>query len=260
MLVSHLDRIFSLYWGKENNRKRVICVQGPSTSGKSTISSKIEEILNRRGKKFFILHLDNYYKSLPVSPGIYDFDNPGALNWKNIFSLIEAIHNEGEYLEIYDYSYITSESFGPRVIKNPRPEYLIIEGIYSFYIFSHIFFDMSKYSPLRSNKDNEEVFVENSHSFPNFKVIKLLLTTSKKKMLETRIARDVSERNKTMEQIKFQILNQTWPATERWIYKRRMESDIVIENGIFNTEKMGEFLEALERYFVEEKKISDHCF
>jgi uridine kinase len=63
---------------------RLIIVAGPSSSGKTTTTTKISERLKDSGLSFVLMNLDNYFKNLDQHPkdeyGDYDFETPQALD------------------------------------------------------------------------------------------------------------------------------------------------------------------------------------
>ena len=63
---------------------RMVLVSGPSSSGKTTTTVKIERILQQQGLKFVALNVDNYFFDLEMHPkdefGDYDFETPQALD------------------------------------------------------------------------------------------------------------------------------------------------------------------------------------
>lgn len=63
---------------------RVIIVAGPSSSGKTTTTYKIEQQLKTQGLELVALNLDNYFRDLELHPkdeyGDYDYETPEALD------------------------------------------------------------------------------------------------------------------------------------------------------------------------------------
>ena len=63
---------------------RLIIVAGPSSSGKTTTTIKMEELLSKQGKKLRPFHVDNYFFDLEMHPkdefGDYDYETPQALD------------------------------------------------------------------------------------------------------------------------------------------------------------------------------------
>jgi uridine kinase len=63
---------------------RLVIITGPSSSGKTTTTTKLKHLLTRRGLKLVPLTVDNYFFDLDVHPrdefGDYDFETPQALD------------------------------------------------------------------------------------------------------------------------------------------------------------------------------------
>jgi len=89
-LVAAGDRQFGrqLDWAAEDIFEkqgiRLVFVAGPSSSGKTTTTTKIGERLAKRGIELVTMNLDNYYRDLESHPkdeyGDYDYETPGALD------------------------------------------------------------------------------------------------------------------------------------------------------------------------------------
>ncbi|MBN1384395.1 MAG: response regulator SirA [Elusimicrobia bacterium] len=77
---------------------RLIIVAGPSSSGKTTTTTKISEVLKKKNISFVLLNLDNYFKDLNEHPkdeyGDYDFEAPQALDLplinEHLFNLMKG--------------------------------------------------------------------------------------------------------------------------------------------------------------------------
>jgi len=63
---------------------RMVLVTGPSSSGKTTTTIKIEKRLQKQGLRFVTLNVDHYFFDLEMHPkdefGDYDFETPQALD------------------------------------------------------------------------------------------------------------------------------------------------------------------------------------
>lgn len=74
---------------------RLIIVAGPSSSGKTTTTMKMEEQLSMHGKKLRAFHVDNYFYDLEIHPkdefGDYDYETPQALDIKLINKHLEQL-------------------------------------------------------------------------------------------------------------------------------------------------------------------------
>ena len=69
---------------KRKDKIRIVIVAGPSSSGKTTTTIKLEEHLKENGIRLTSLALDNYFKNLKEHPrdefGDYDFERPESLD------------------------------------------------------------------------------------------------------------------------------------------------------------------------------------
>ncbi|MFH0792443.1 MAG: ATP cone domain-containing protein, partial [bacterium] len=69
---------------KRRDQLRIIIIAGPSSSGKTTTTIKINERLSGHGLEVVALNLDNYFFELDTHPqdefGDYDFERPEALD------------------------------------------------------------------------------------------------------------------------------------------------------------------------------------
>jgi uridine kinase len=74
---------------------RLIIVAGPSSSGKTTTTIKMEEQLSRQGKKLKAINIDNYFFDLEMHPkdefGDYDYETPQALDIELINTHLEQL-------------------------------------------------------------------------------------------------------------------------------------------------------------------------
>lgn len=74
---------------------RLVVVAGPSSSGKTTTTTKISEKLKEKGVDFVLMNLDNYFLDLDQQPrdeyGDYDFEKPEALDLDLINEHLESL-------------------------------------------------------------------------------------------------------------------------------------------------------------------------
>ncbi len=74
---------------------RLIIVAGPSSSGKTTTTIKLEEQLSTHGKKLKAINVDNYFFDLEMHPkdefGDYDYETPQALDIELINEHLEQL-------------------------------------------------------------------------------------------------------------------------------------------------------------------------
>ncbi|KCZ79641.1 hypothetical protein H312_02967 [Anncaliia algerae PRA339] len=240
-----------------SNNILVICVQGPSCSGKSSLIKKVEKFL----PNFTKINLDDYFTTKRKS-NFYNYDDPSGIKWIELLTLIRDILNQKSILSVYSYDFKTSQSHGPFSIEHNKSQYLIIEGVYAYYPFAkpHIqkkFFNKMKQFKCKiingklniRNVRDESTFVLDY----NFSLISILLTSCKEIMIYKKVKRDPEERNITEKCVKAQIKYNTWPATNKYVLSCKEEFDFLIEHGIYNESAIDELLEALRSAL--EKKV-----
>ncbi|KAM0677762.1 hypothetical protein BDAP_001611 [Binucleata daphniae] len=251
----------------EPTQKYVFCIQGSSTSGKSTLANTIYNILQENKIVCEIINLDNYYKSSKLAPeetktrllkkeNCYDFDNPAALDWDKVRNFFVQIQREDEYLDGYKYDYTTEICKGPYKILNKKPNVIILEGIYAFNCLSPKVFAIEEFDVYDSEKVIDNMFTKNEIDFSQYKIVNIRLTMCKSKSLAIRKERDVNLRGKSEEVCNMQFNTQTWPASVKWVSSLEFNDDIRILHGSFNESKIQSLVNAVSDYFckTEQKK------
>ena len=70
--------------GDRRDNLRIVIIAGPSSSGKTTTTTKLDHLLSKKGLSLVPLTVDNYYFDLDMHPkdefGDYDFETPQALD------------------------------------------------------------------------------------------------------------------------------------------------------------------------------------
>ncbi|MBU4310638.1 response regulator SirA [bacterium] len=120
-----------------NQGVRLVIVAGPSSSGKTTTTLKIGEILNEKGVNFYSLSLDNYFKNLEEHPkdeyGDYDFESPQALDLPLINEHLSQLL-EGKRIEIPRYNFKTGKRMRERKrLKLEKNQILLIDSLHGLY-------------------------------------------------------------------------------------------------------------------------------
>lgn len=113
---------------------KLICIAGPSSSGKTTFSNRLRIELMSRGITPLRISLDMYYKKRDLCPkdedGNYDFESIYALDLELFNEHMLALIN-GEEVSLPTFSFETnSVKFGPK-IKIDEKTPIIIEGIHA---------------------------------------------------------------------------------------------------------------------------------
>lgn len=119
---------------KDIENIKLICIAGPSSSGKTTFSNRLRIELMSRGITPLRISLDMYYKKRDLCPkdedGNYDFESIYALDLELFNEHMLALIN-GEEVSLPTFSFETnSVKYGPK-IKIDKKTPIIIEGIHA---------------------------------------------------------------------------------------------------------------------------------
>lgn len=119
-----------------NNKKlKLILLAGPSSSGKTTTSKKLELFLKGFGLNPIAISIDNYFLDRDKTPrlpdGSYDFESLNSINVelfnKNLKDLLD-----GKDVTLPVYNFITGKSeLSDESIKLGEKEILIVEGLHA---------------------------------------------------------------------------------------------------------------------------------
>ena len=93
---------------KQRGEVKIVLISGPSSSGKTTTTIKIGQILSQQGINLIALNVDNYFHDLDKHPkdefGDYDFETPQALDLDLINEQLEGLIKGKEVMTpIYDF-------------------------------------------------------------------------------------------------------------------------------------------------------------
>lgn len=112
---------------------RLVCLAGPSSSGKTTTSKRLSIQLQVYGKNPIALALDDYYVDRELTPrdenGNYDFEALEALDVERINEHLEALL-AGEEVQLPKFDFVTGKRKDGRRLRLSRGDILIIEGIH----------------------------------------------------------------------------------------------------------------------------------
>ncbi len=116
---------------------KMVLITGPSSSGKTTTTIKLEQRLKKRGLRFRALNVDNYFFDLELHPkdefGDYDFETPQALDLPLINEhLRHLVQGEQVMVPYYDFKtgHRTDEQT-PMVLE--KDEILLIDSLHGLY-------------------------------------------------------------------------------------------------------------------------------
>ena len=199
---------------------RLICIAGPSSSGKTTFADRLTHELFSRGIHPIRISIDDYYKRREDVPkdddGKYDFESLDALD-VDLFNkqLLSLLSGEEVFLPSFDFK--TNDRIFNRKVKVNKEDPIIIEGIHALnedltpYIPKNI-----KYKIYISPQAQINLDFENPISLTDIRLIR-------------RIVRDFKYRNSSAE-----VTISMWPSVRRgefqWIYKTQEDADFVFDS------------------------------
>ena len=214
---------------------KVVLISGPSSSGKTTFSSRLMIQLLVFGYKPIIISMDNYFVNRVDSPmdeeGNYDFDTINALDIDLFNSNIKNLVN-GETVEIPYYNFTTGEREwrGTNIALGER-NILLVEGI-------HVLNPLLADSVADNKKYKIYVSALTTISLDDH----TRMSTTDNRLIR-RIVRDAAYRNHSAEQ-----------TLKRWASVRRGEQKYIFpyqDNAdyLFNTSLFFEF-SVLKKYII----------
>ena len=116
---------------------KMVMISGPSSSGKTTTTIKLETRLKEKGLKFKAWNVDNYFFDLGIHPkdefGDYDFETPQALDLPMINEHLKILC-EGKEVKIPLYDFKTGKRHLNRTsMKLEKNEILLIDSLHGLY-------------------------------------------------------------------------------------------------------------------------------
>jgi uridine kinase len=93
---------------ERRDKVKIVIIAGPSSSGKTTTTTKLSHLLKKMGLSLVPLTVDNYFHDLELHPkdefGDYDFETPQALDLNLINEhLVRLIAGEEVLIPFYDF-------------------------------------------------------------------------------------------------------------------------------------------------------------
>ncbi len=122
---------------ERSSELKMVMVSGPSSSGKTTTTLKLEKRLNKMGMSFVPLIVDNYFFDLELHPkdefGDYDFETPQALDLEMINDHLKRLA-DGEEVKVPYYDFKTGKRFPDRTpLQIHDHEVLLIDSLHGLY-------------------------------------------------------------------------------------------------------------------------------
>lgn len=187
---------------------RIVGVAGGSGSGKTTIVSRMTEIV----REYALVPQDNYYKSAEHITNLtitgFNFDHPDAFDSDLLCEHLAAL-KAGRAIRMPQYDFVHHRRREDTVIVEPR-RLVILEGIM-------IFVD-------RRVRDLVD--------------LKLYVDTPDDVRFIRRLQRDISERGRTVDSVIAQWVEKVRPGHYTFVEPTRMYADLVVPEGGLNERAM----------------------
>ncbi len=201
---------------------RLICIAGPSSSGKTTFSNRLKIELMSRGINPLRISLDMYYKDrkdIPIDEdGAPDFEDINALNIKLFNEHMEALI-DGEEVELPNYGFDNGTTGKTVLTKISDNTPIIIEGIHA--LNDELSFGIPKHQKFKIYIAPQFQINIDYHNPISFTDIRLL----------RRIVRDKKYRGATAERTL-----EMWPSVRRgefkWIYPYQEGCNYVFNSAL----------------------------
>ncbi len=152
-----------------SDKLRMVFISGPSSSGKTTTTIKIEQRLKKKGFKFVTINVDHYFFDLEEHPkdefGDYDFETPQALDLELINEHLLKL-SEGKEVKIPFYDFKKGKRYlnqTPMQLK--ENEIILIDSLHGLFPeFSKDIPEDVKFKvylePLLQMKDDEGKYIQ----------------------------------------------------------------------------------------------------
>jgi uridine kinase len=115
---------------------RVMCVSGPSSSGKTTTTVKLTERLRKHGLQFQMLNLDDYFWALIDHPTDWindrNFETPEALDIQLLNQHLRALL-DGKRIEKPVYSFKEGRRTGSKSVTLEKNQILLLDCLHGLY-------------------------------------------------------------------------------------------------------------------------------
>ena len=122
---------------EKSSTLKMVLISGPSSSGKTTTTIKLDQKLNKLGFKFETMNVDNYFFDLALHPkdefGDYDFETPQALDLEMINEHLYRL-SKGEKVVLPYYDFKTGTRHLNRTeMQLKEKEILLIDSLHGLY-------------------------------------------------------------------------------------------------------------------------------
>lgn len=189
-----------------SDRPYLIGVAGGSNSGKTTIATRLSEMIG--GEHLSLIKLDSYYVQRSGEPleqrAAANYDHPDAFDWDLLNDHLAAL-TAGATVQVPVYDY-TIHDRSDRCETVPAAKVVVVEGI------------LVLWEPRLRDRFDLKIFVDTP---ADLRIIR-------------RLRRDVAERGRSPESILDQYLTTVRPSHERFIEPSKRHADVIVPEGGLN--------------------------
>lgn len=167
------ERLYSVADAIALGQERVICLSGPTCSGKTTAAAMLADRLRADGREVHIISIDDFYfdrdylHELSRKKGLdgIDYDSADTIDLRALGEFVrEVFCGEEIHCPVFDFK--TGMRAGVRTVKAEHNDLFIFEGIQAIYpqvteMFEPIGYVSVYIAPLRSLSVEGEVFEPN---------------------------------------------------------------------------------------------------
>ena len=203
-------------------KRRIVLVAGPSSSGKTTFTKRLSVQLRAAEKETEMISLDDYYieneKLKPLPDGSYDFESIYALDLDLLHEHFKKLLR-GETVQLPKFDFKTKKRLPGRRLTLGRDKILLIEGI-------HGLNDM-----LTENVDPEDKFKIYISALTqlNLDNHNRISTTGARQI--RRMVRDYKHRNTSADQT-FAMWKNVRAGEEKWIFPFQESCDVMFNSTL----------------------------
>ncbi len=187
-------------------RPYLIGVAGGSNSGKTTIATRMSELM--AAENLSLIKLDSYYVERSTEPlearAAANYDHPDAFDWDLMNDHLAAL-SAGASVQIPIYDYAVHDR-SDRFETVHAAKVIVVEGI------------LVLWEPRLRERFDLKIFVDTP---PDLRIIR-------------RLRRDVAERGRTPESILNQYLETVRPSHELFIEPSKRYADVIVPEGGLN--------------------------
>ncbi len=212
---------------ENKDRIRLICIAGPSSSGKTTFSKRLEIELLSRGITPVMISMDDYYQERDKAPrnedGTPDLEHIEALDIKLFNEHIKTLIN-GDEVTLPRFNFITGKREQGNTFKVSESSPIIIEGIHALNdLLTPSIPAFQKYKIFIAPQTQLHIDDHNPISFTDLRLLR-------------RMVRDQAYRNSPAEET-LAMWDSVRKGEFKWIYPFQE-----VANSVFNSELTYEFL------------------